>query len=105
MDSENSLSKRLKRYASVATKMAGVAAKTAGTKLVGKENDGVFLQKRPWGVKGPAMKVGQILGMVPNLFPDNITESLRHLQSQAPAMGWPFVRPQNGYRARKRLAG
>lgn len=92
MDSENSLSKRLKRYASVATKMAGVAAKTAGTKLVGKENDGVFLQEALGALKGPAMKVGQILGMVPNLFPDNITESLRHLQSQAPAMGWPFVR-------------
>jgi predicted unusual protein kinase regulating ubiquinone biosynthesis (AarF/ABC1/UbiB family) len=44
------------------------------------------------GIKGPLMKVAQILSTVPDLLPQEYVTELAQLQSNAPAMGWPFVR-------------
>ena len=41
--------------------------------------------------KGPLMKVGQLLSMVPGVLPDELTEMLRTLQAEAPPMGPLFV--------------
>ena len=44
------------------------------------------------GLKGPLMKVAQLLSTIPDALPDEYVQELIQLQSNAPAMGWPFVR-------------
>jgi len=41
--------------------------------------------------KGPLMKVAQLLATIPDLLPEAYAKEFRTLQSNAPAMGWPFV--------------
>ena len=44
------------------------------------------------GLKGPLMKVAQIMATIPDALPDEYVEELKQLQTNAPSMGWPFVR-------------
>ena len=44
------------------------------------------------GLKGPMMKVAQLLSTIPDALPEEYARELSQLQSNAPAMGWPFVR-------------
>ncbi|MBT7268343.1 MAG: AarF/ABC1/UbiB kinase family protein, partial [Rhodospirillaceae bacterium] len=44
------------------------------------------------GLKGPLMKVAQILSTIPNALPQEYADQLAELQSNAPAMGWRFVK-------------
>ncbi|MSO71655.1 MAG: AarF/ABC1/UbiB kinase family protein [Alphaproteobacteria bacterium] len=44
------------------------------------------------GLKGPLMKVAQILATIPDALPPEYAAQLSELQSNAPSMGWPFVR-------------
>src|SRR4026208_35884 len=44
------------------------------------------------GIKGPLMKVAQLLATIPDALPDEYVRELVTLQANAPAMGWPFVR-------------
>ncbi|HEY5597732.1 MAG TPA: AarF/ABC1/UbiB kinase family protein, partial [Kiloniellales bacterium] len=44
------------------------------------------------GLKGPLMKAAQILATIPDALPREYAEELRQLQSNAPPMGWAFVR-------------
>ena len=43
------------------------------------------------GLKGPIMKVAQLLATIPEALPPEYAAELTKLQSQAPPMGWPFV--------------
>ena len=92
----NRLSGRMKRYARVGTNVGVVAAKIAGSRLMGSErnhgNDAVELRAALGGLKGPLMKVAQLLATIPDALPPEYAAELTQLQSQAPAMGWPFVR-------------
>jgi predicted unusual protein kinase regulating ubiquinone biosynthesis (AarF/ABC1/UbiB family) len=93
VDDTSSLSRRIGRVAHVTTTLGGAAIKTLGAKLIG--NNEAFpnvLTETLGKLKGPVMKVGQILAMVPGMLPDEVSESLLQLHSQAPSMGWPFVR-------------
>lgn len=93
MDDKSSFGSRIGRVAHVTTTLGGVALKTLGTKLVGNNEALPHILTEALGkLKGPAMKVGQILAMVPGMLPEEMAESLMQLQSNAPAMGWPFVR-------------
>lgn len=93
MDSSGSFGRRIGRVAHVTTTLGGAAIKTLGAKLLGNSDRIPGVLTDAFGkLKGPAMKVGQILAMVPGMLPDDIAESLMQLQSQAPSMGWPFVR-------------
>jgi predicted unusual protein kinase regulating ubiquinone biosynthesis (AarF/ABC1/UbiB family) len=38
------------------------------------------------------MKVGQILATIPDALPPEYAKAFQELQSNAPPMGWPFVR-------------
>jgi predicted unusual protein kinase regulating ubiquinone biosynthesis (AarF/ABC1/UbiB family) len=96
-DSErNRLTGRLSRYARVGVNVGGVAAKVASSRLFGssldKEKHAADLATALGGLKGPLMKVGQILSTVPDLVPPEYAAELSQLQSNAPPMGWPFVR-------------
>ena len=44
------------------------------------------------GLKGPIMKVAQILSTIPDALPPEYAEELASLQADAPAMGWLFTR-------------
>lgn len=96
-DSErNRLTGRLSRYARVGVNVGGVAAKVAGARLFGSSLDkgrhASDLATALGGLKGPLMKVGQILSTVPDLLPPEYAAELSQLQSNAPPMGWPFVK-------------
>jgi predicted unusual protein kinase regulating ubiquinone biosynthesis (AarF/ABC1/UbiB family) len=44
------------------------------------------------GLKGPLMKVAQIMATIPDALPKEYVQELQQLQANAPAMGWPFVK-------------
>ncbi len=95
-DEANRLGGRLKRYAAVGTNVGGVAARLAGAKLFGAARDhgkeAEHLRIALGGLKGPLMKVAQLLASIPDALPPEYTAELMQLQANAPAMGWPFVR-------------
>lgn len=95
-DEENTLGRRLKRYADVTTTIGGTAARMAGSRMLGIDRDekleAADLKAALGNLKGPLMKVAQMLSTVPDLVPANFAAELATLQTQAPPMGWPFVR-------------
>ena len=96
MADDNSLSGRVQRYAKVGTTIGGFAARTVGGQLFGLPLDraehAAELQQALGGLKGPVMKVAQILATVPDVLPEEYIVELAKLQTNAPAMGWAFVK-------------
>jgi predicted unusual protein kinase regulating ubiquinone biosynthesis (AarF/ABC1/UbiB family) len=94
--SENTLSGRVRRYAQVSGAMGGLAARIAGARYLGIRIDRAAhaeeLKAALGGLKGPLMKVAQLLATIPEALPKEYAAELGQLQSQAPAMGRPFVR-------------
>jgi predicted unusual protein kinase regulating ubiquinone biosynthesis (AarF/ABC1/UbiB family) len=93
---KNRFSARAARYASVGANVGGVAARIAGRRLFGlgsdRDKDAASLAAALGGLKGPIMKVAQLLATIPEALPAEYAAELGQLQSQAPSMGWPFVR-------------
>ena len=92
-DSEaNRFSARAARYARV----GGVAARMAGARLFGLEgrdaSNAEALAKALGGLKGPIMKVAQLIATIPDVVPPEYAAELQKLQSQAPPMGAAFVK-------------
>src|SRR5882672_7830726 len=97
IDSErNRLSARARRYASVGANVGGVAARMAGARFFGfsldRARNAAELAAALGGLKGPIMKVAQLLATIPEALPQEYIEQLSKLQSQAPPMGWAFVK-------------
>lgn len=91
----NRLSGRVKRYAKVGTDVGSVAARLAGQRVFGstdRAGNAKALKEALGGLKGPLMKVAQLMATIPDALPPEYADELKQLQSQAPAMGWPFVR-------------
>jgi predicted unusual protein kinase regulating ubiquinone biosynthesis (AarF/ABC1/UbiB family) len=92
----NRFSARAARYARVGTRVGGVAARIAGQRLVGaqggREGNAIALASALGGLKGPIMKVAQLLATIPDAVPPEYASELMKLQSQAPPMGWAFVK-------------
>ena len=95
-DEKNRLSARAARYVRVGTGVGAVAAKVAGQRLFGLDLDrsktAAELAAALGGLKGPLMKVAQLLSTIPEALPAEYARELSQLQSQAPAMGPAFVR-------------
>jgi len=95
-DERNRLTRRLRRYGRVGANVGGVAARIAGRRLFGldpeRDKDAASLAAALGGLKGPIMKVAQLLATIPEALPAEYAAELGQLQSQAPPMGWPFVR-------------
>jgi predicted unusual protein kinase regulating ubiquinone biosynthesis (AarF/ABC1/UbiB family) len=93
---KNRFSARAKRYANVGTRVGGVAARIAGQRLVGAQGgragNAFALAAALGGLKGPIMKVAQLLATIPDALPPEYANELIKLQSQAPPMGWAFVK-------------
>jgi len=93
---KNRFTARARRYAKVGSKVGGVAARMAGARLLGVKQDrnanAFALAAALGGLKGPIMKVAQLLATIPDALPPEYASELMKLQSQAPAMGWAFVK-------------
>lgn len=96
LQDSSTLGGRMARYGRVSGTMASLAAKLAGEKYFGltidRKDHAEKLVKALGGMKGPLMKVGQILATIPEALPAEYAQEFQQLQSDAPAMGWPFVR-------------
>ncbi len=95
MDEANTLVGRLARYARVGGTGIGLAARFAGARLTGGADAATAaaqLRVALGGLKGPVMKIAQILSTIPDAVPKEFAAELGQLQADAPAMGWPFVR-------------
>jgi predicted unusual protein kinase regulating ubiquinone biosynthesis (AarF/ABC1/UbiB family) len=92
----NRLSARAKRYARVGANVGGVAARMAGQRYLGMKADrggnALALAAALGGLKGPIMKVAQLLATIPDAVPIEYANELMKLQSEAPPMGWAFVK-------------
>src|SRR5204863_8639648 len=95
-DDENTIRGRVRRYAQVTTAVGGLAARLAGERYLGMPLDrsrhASDLKAALGGIKGPLMKVAQLLATIPEALPKEYVQELVQLQANAPAMGWPFVR-------------
>jgi predicted unusual protein kinase regulating ubiquinone biosynthesis (AarF/ABC1/UbiB family) len=93
---ENTLPGRMRRYAQVSGAMGGLAARIAGHRFLGINIDRAShaeeLRVALGGLKGPLMKVAQLLATIPEALPKEYAAQLAQLQSHAPPMGRPFVR-------------
>ncbi|MFP6710162.1 MAG: AarF/UbiB family protein [Rhodospirillales bacterium] len=96
MADENSLGGRVRRYAKVGKAVGGLAARLAGERYLGIKIDRLEhasdLKVALGGLKGPVMKVAQILSTIPNALPPEYADQLAELQANAPSMGWRFVK-------------
>lgn len=95
----NRFSARAARYARVGANVGGVAARIVGQRLFGGADDGTRGQRNAaaltqalGGLKGPIMKVAQLLATIPDVVPPEYAAELQKLQSEAPPMGAAFVK-------------
>src|SRR5436305_225040 len=99
---QNRFSARAARYARVGTNVGGVAAKFAASRLFGfgldRGKNASDLAAALGGLKGPIMKVAQLMATIPDLMPPEYAEELQKLQSEAPPLGWPFVKDRKSTR-------
>ena len=106
-DEGNRLTSRVGRYAKVGTSVGGVAARMAGARLVGgsdKEAEARLLKEALGGLKGPLMKVAQLMATIPDALPAEYAEELAQLQSHAPPHGLAVCAQAHGGGAWGRLA-
>jgi predicted unusual protein kinase regulating ubiquinone biosynthesis (AarF/ABC1/UbiB family) len=92
----NRFSARAARYARVGANVGGVAARYASRRIMGREADRASeasaLSSALGRLKGPLMKVAQLMATIPDLLPPEYAFELQKLQSEAPPMGWAFVK-------------
>ncbi len=95
-DGSSTLTGRVRRYAQVSTAVGGLAARLAGERYLGlsldRERHAAELKAALGGIKGPLMKVAQLLATIPDALPKEYVGELTQLQANAPSMGWPFVK-------------
>lgn len=95
-DNENGIGSQVRRYARVGRSMGGLAAKLAGERYLGieinRDDHARDLRAALGGLKGPLMKVAQILSTIPEALPVEYAQELSQLQADAPSMGPAFVK-------------
>lgn len=95
-EESSSLLRRVGRYGRVSTTVTGLAAKLAGQRFFGveikRDEHAAQLTNALGNLKGPLMKIGQILATIPEALPPEYAQEFQKLQSNAPPMGWPFVK-------------
>jgi len=89
----NRLTARATRYARMGVEAGAFAAKVGARRISGGEPDDARAFADALGsMKGPMMKVAQLLATIPDALPADYSDQLMKLQSQAPPMGAAFVR-------------
>src|SRR5690242_16049244 len=96
MTNDDTFTGRARRYMRVGSAMAGLGARLGAERYLGvpidRERHAADLKAALGGIKGPLMKVAQLLATIPEALPEEYVRELIQLQANAPAMGWPFVR-------------
>lgn len=92
----NRLAGRAVRFAQVGAGLSGAAATFGANALFGKGDadarNARALKEALGKLKGPLMKVAQMVATVPDLLPPEFAQELAQLQTNAPPMGPGFVR-------------
>jgi predicted unusual protein kinase regulating ubiquinone biosynthesis (AarF/ABC1/UbiB family) len=95
LEDVSSLPGRLARYARVSAALGRFVSRLAGERYLGRGREAGELArelKDALGrLRGPVVKVAQLLATVPGALPSEYVAELAMLQSQAPPMGWTFV--------------
>ncbi|MDA8230255.1 MAG: AarF/ABC1/UbiB kinase family protein [Magnetospirillum sp.] len=95
-EERSSIGGRVRRYAQVGRAVGGLAARLGAERVLGVKLDrgrhAAELKQALGGLKGPLMKVAQILSTIPDALPQEYALELAQLQANAPHMGWPFVK-------------
>lgn len=95
-DEASTFAGRLQRYVRTAAGVGGVASRTAGRLLFGGEltdtATAADVARLLGRLRGPAMKIAQVAGSLPDVFPPEFAAELATLQTNAPPMGPTFVR-------------
>jgi predicted unusual protein kinase regulating ubiquinone biosynthesis (AarF/ABC1/UbiB family) len=90
------LSGRLARFAKVGAGLSGAAVSYGANRVFAGDDadarNARALKAALGNLKGPLMKAAQMFATVPDLLPPEFAKELAELQTNAPAMGWPFVR-------------
>ncbi|MFP3943420.1 MAG: ABC1 kinase family protein [Alphaproteobacteria bacterium] len=93
---KNTFGGRFRRYARVGAGVGAYAARRAGRRVMGgdssRERDAAELKAALGGLKGPIMKLAQTMATIPDAVPTEYAAAFATLQTNAPPMGWPFVR-------------
>lgn len=88
--------KRVGRVGRVGRQVTGLAARVASERYLGRQIDRAdhaeAIQAALGNLRGPIVKVAQLLATIPEALPEEYARELQQLQSEAPSMGWPFVR-------------
>lgn len=93
---DKSTSSHLMRYGKTAGTAASLIARIAGEKYFGvkdgRDIHALEIMEALASLRGPMMKIGQILATIPEAVPAEYAAELQKLQSNAPPMGQAFVR-------------
>lgn len=91
----NNYSKRLSRYTNVGKEVGKFTTKFLLNSIISdnkSEKNAIALKTALGSLKGPLMKIAQLLSTIPGALPPEYTEELSQLQNMAPPMGKGFVR-------------
>ena len=91
----NRLVSRVSRYARVGAGVGSTAVRIVGGRMFGDgdlQKEGEILAASLGNLKGPLMKVAQMLATIPDVVPAEWAAELSRLQANAPPMGRTFVR-------------
>jgi predicted unusual protein kinase regulating ubiquinone biosynthesis (AarF/ABC1/UbiB family) len=95
-DDSGSRAARVRRYARVSSTIVGLGARFASERYLGLPVDharyAAELVARLGDMKGPVVKIAQLLATIPGALPREYAWQLASLQANAPPMGWHFVR-------------
>ena len=95
-EDRSSLFGEVRRMARTSGAVGGIAARLAGQRVFGMKTNQTAhaedLKAILGGLKGPLMKVAQLLSTIPDALPAEYANELAQLQANAPPMGWSFVR-------------
>ena len=104
----NRLTARAARYASVGANVGGVAARMAGARFLGMDLDrarnAAELAAALGGLKGPIMKVAQLLATIPEALPPEYIAELHQAAEPGAADGLGLRQAPHAGRAWRRLA-
>lgn len=93
---KNRLTGRIRRYARVGGSMGAVAVRYGSDRLLGRQTDRQALASdlriALGNLKGPVMKIAQILSTIPDALPHEFAAELSQLQAAAPSMSRAFVK-------------
>lgn len=93
---KTSFASQLLRFSQVGGKGIGLLARLLAENYMGLNTDRTKhakkLREALSELRGPLMKIAQLLATIPQAIPPEYVQEFMQLQAQAPPMGWPFVK-------------